>query len=414
MNMKSLSQFIKEAQSKSQAVIKATRLGLTSDGHGGLYDKNGEYVAKTDHGDLKFFNQNQRPGQDPKQDRTAANQQAVGTQTRPQAEPQSARAQAQQEPSKVKGSRREGPLTLAFGRFNPPTTGHKKLFDKVSSVAKKGEYKIYPSRSYDPKKNPLDPDTKIATMRRMFPDYGEKIVNDEDSKTIFDVLKKAYADGYKSVNIVVGSDRQAEFKKLANLYNGCDLYNFDEIEVVSAGDRDPDAEGIEGMSASKMRKAAADDDYDTFRQGVPDSFDDGAAKQFFNTVKKSMKVKKEEWSLWEIAPKLDFRNLRENYVNHKIFRVGQWVENLNTGLIGEIIRRGTNYVICLTEDKMVFKPWIKDIVEYTETKMDSMYRAPGKPNTLVGTTGYRKYVEKMPPGSEWGKQFINKYKAKKR
>ena len=127
-----------------------------------------------------------------------------------------------------------------------------------------------------------------------------------------------------------------------------------------------------------------------------------------------MKVKKEEWSLWEIAPKLDFKNLRENYVNHNIFRVGQWVENLNTGMIGEIIRRGTNYVICLTEDKMVFKPWIKDIVEYTETKMDSMYRAPGKPNTLVGTTGYRKYVEKMTPGSEWGKQFINKYKAKKR
>ena len=109
MNMKSLSQFIKEAQSKSQAVIKATRLGLTSDGHGGWYDKNGEFVAKTDHGDLQFFNQNQRPGQDPKQERTP-NQQAGGTQTKPQAEPQSARAQAQQEPSKVKGSRREGPL----------------------------------------------------------------------------------------------------------------------------------------------------------------------------------------------------------------------------------------------------------------------------------------------------------------
>ena len=88
------------------------------------------------------------------------------------------------------------------------------------------------------------------------------------------------------------------------------------------------------------------------------------------------------------------------------------VENLNTGLVGKIIRRGTSYLICVTEDNVMFKSWIKDLNEYTEVKMDSIDREPGKPNTLIGTAGYKKYAEKMSPGNEWGKQFINKYKKK--
>lgn len=123
-------------------------------------------------------------------------------------------------------------------------------------------------------------------------------------------------------------------------------------------------------------------------------------------------VKKEGWNLWEIAPKLDWKNLRENYIKENIFKIGQLVENLNTGIVGKIIRRGTSYLICVTEDNMMFKSWIKDLQEYTEVKMDSIEREPGKPNTLVGTAGYKKYVEKMSPGNQWGRQFINKYKKK--
>jgi hypothetical protein len=417
--MKSFSRFLSEA-SKSLAVMQATRLGLIGDGHGGWYDKNGEFVAKTEGGRLKFFNQNQRIGQqDPSQQRTDANQQPVATQTQP---PQQQEPEAEVED--------KGALTIAFGRFNPPTVGHEKLLDKVADVAGKGEYKIYPSRSEDPKKNPLDPDTKISYMRQMYPKHGEKIVNDAASKTIFDVLKQAHADGYSSVNIVVGSDRQVEFEKLVTKYNG-DLYDFADINVVSAGGRDPDAEGVEGMSASKLRKVAAEGDFAAFRTGVPKALDDKAARKLYMTIRKSMKVD-EGWNLWEIAPKFDWNNLRENYIQEKIYRVGEMVENLNTGLVGKIIRRGANYLICVTENNVMFKSWIRDVMEYTEKRMERKMRVSGKPNTLVGTGGYFKYAVDMTPGFEKGdktnlqpgakpysgykqtniREFINKYKKK--
>jgi len=154
----------------------------------------------------------------------------------------------------------------------------------------------------------------------------------------------------------------------------------------------------------------------------------------------------EGWSLWEIAPKLHWKNLRENYVKENIFKIGQLVENFHTGLVGRIIRRGTNHLICVTEDDIMFKSWIKDVTETTKQPMknvapkDRKYinaraknlfkkdlkgdvlsvneqkltQISGVPadQRLVGTDAYRKYVEKMVPGSEWGKQFINKYRKK--
>jgi hypothetical protein len=139
---------------------------------------------------------------------------------------------------------------------------------------------------------------------------------------------------------------------------------------------------------------------------------------------KKAKVKKEDYNLWEIAPKYDMKNLRENYIRNRIFRIGDKVQNLNTGLIGEVMRRGTNHLICISEEGYMFKSWIRDLMEYTEVKMDRMYRSPGKPNTLLGTKGYLKYAVKQTPGSTLGKEnlqkggrsfleLINKYKAKK-
>jgi hypothetical protein len=121
------------------------------------------------------------------------------------------------------------------------------------------------------------------------------------------------------------------------------------------------------------------------------------------------------------------KEMRERYILGDIFKDGEIVENINTGMIGKIIRRGTNYLICVTEDDQMFKSWITDVVEYTEVKSDEEERVPGKPNTLVGTSGYFKYAAKMTPGAlgtnkeylahgqkPYGINFINKYKVKSR
>jgi hypothetical protein len=222
-------------------------------------------------------------------------------------------------------------------------------------------------------------------------------------------MKKAHTDGYANIRIVGGSDRVGEFEKLTGTYNK-KLYDFDKIEVRSAGDRDADGEGVEGMSASKQRKYAADNDFKGFLQGVPTSMNREMAKQLFQNVRSGMKIE-EGWNLWQIAPKFDWKNLRENYINKKIFNIGEIVENVNTGLIGKIIRRGTSYLICVTEDKIMFKSWIKDVSEAVVNGTE----ISGVPadQRLVGTDAHRKYVETMVPGSSYGKHFINKYRKKK-
>ena len=430
--MKSFFHFLKEVAG-STAVQQAQRMGLVGDGHGGWYDKtSGEFVAKTEKGQLKFYNKRQKIGQqDPPQSDKERRLSQSTSQSAPQQEPVSQQSaapqQASQEPPAQEGpppvEKTKGTLTIAFGRFNPPTTGHEKLLDTVASSSDDGDYVIVPSRSQDPKKNPLDPDTKVSIMRQMYPKHSEKIVNDPGSRTIFDVLKKAHMDGYENVRIIGGSDRVKEFEKLTTNYNG-KLYQFGNVEVRSAGERDPDAEdNVTGMSASKQRKAAAEGDFKTFAKGVPSTMNQKQARELYNTLRSAMNIK-EGWNLWEIAPKFDWKNLRENYISENIFQIGSLVENLNTGLVGRIIRRGTNYLICVTEDHIMFKSWIKDVMEYTEVRMDRKMRVPKKPNTLVGTSGYLKYAAQQTPGSKVGKEnlaygqksfglnFINKYRKK--
>ena len=137
---------------------------------------------------------------------------------------------------------------------------------------------------------------KISYMKKMFPEYEENIVNDPEMKSIFNVLVTASEQGYASVNIIVGSDRQSEFENLAQKYNG-ELYDFNLIRVISAGVRDADAEGVAGMSASKMRKAVMDDDFESFRKGTPKSLDDGDTQALFNAVRQGMGAKKKKKKL---------------------------------------------------------------------------------------------------------------------
>ena len=426
--MKSFFQFLSE----STAVQQAARMGLTGVGHGGWY-KDGEFVAKTEKGVLKFYNKRQKMGQqDPaqsdKEKRLSHTTSAPAQQ--PQAEPkgaapQQAAQQAQQPvaqeddpdapaspedltPPAVKKTK--GTLTVAFGRFNPPTTGHEKLLDNVATSSDDGDYIIVPSRSQDKKKNPLDADTKVGVMRAMFPNHSEKIVNDPGNRTIFDVLKKAHNDGYAGVRIVGGADRQKEFDKLVNNYNGL-KYDFDTVEVRSAGDRDPDADDVTGMSASKQRKYAAENDFENFLKGVPTAMNKKVARELFNNIRVGMNIK-EGWNLWEIAPRFDWESLRELFVGKKIYKVGDLVENLNTGLVGRIIRRGANHLICVTEDNIMFKSWIKDVME--SKRYNNVTKISGVPASQreIGTDAHRKYVEKLVPGSDWGRQFINKYRKK--
>ena len=417
--------FITEAPRTSRAVEKARQLGFVSDGHGNWYDHEGNYRGHTEKGEL-VLSQKRGPKKpdDPRQKPAGHTPSAPAKSPKPTPGGTTGTPAAPEE-----GEEKEdkGTATVAFGRFNPPTVGHEKLMNAAKAASKGGDYQIYPSRTQDDKKNPLGPDDKIAFMRQLYPKHGERIVNDGEMKTIFNVLKKANEDGYSSINIVVGADRQAEFEKLALQYNG-ELYDFEDINVVSAGDRDPDAEGVEGMSASKLRKAAAEDDFKTWLSGMPSKVDEKLAKNIFNSVKRrvtavksaskidtSAKNLKVNEGLWEIAPKLDWSGLRENFFLKKIFNVGDLIEQLHTGLRGRIVRRGTNYLISVTEDNMMFKSWIGDVSEaYSEVKMDRKMRDADHPNTLVGTTGYLKNVEEKTPGAtvKSFKNFLNKYRKK--
>ena len=409
--MKSFFQFLTEAQ--SQASMQAKKLNLKSDGHGGWLDSRGKFVATTEDGKLKFVDK-----------KKAKSEEEAKAQPKAQAKPEEKEKKetAPETTGAKKAEAGEGgegsgetteTLTIAFGRFNPPTVGHGKLLAAAKKASAGEDMKIYPSRSQDAKKNPLDPDMKVGFMKKMFPEYEESIVNDPEMKSIFNVLTTADEDGYKNVNIIVGSDRQAEFENLATKYNG-DLYNFDNIRVISAGVRDADADGVEGMSASKMRKAVVDDDFDAFRRGTPKELDDGDTQALFDAVRAGMKVKKkkEVAEMWEIAPKFDAKGLREQYVNGLIYKIGDIVESLHTGLIGEIVRRGTNHLICVTRENYMFKSWIRDVMEYDEKSMDGRMRDSKHPNTLVGTTGYLKNAMAV-TGTTAIKNFINKNKKKK-
>ena len=188
-------------------------------------------------------------------------------------------------------------ITFTFGRFNPPTVGHEKVMDATKKAAAK-DYRVYASKTQDPKKNPLKYEQKVKWMKRMFPKHKSKIQSGGNYRTALDVAVKLHDEGFLNLTMVVGSDRVREFNTLLKKYNGVEsthgLYDFKTIKVKSAGERDPDAEGVAGMSASKMRKAAMDNDFKSFSQGLPLNFRDG--ERLFSDIKKQMPIKEfKEW-----------------------------------------------------------------------------------------------------------------------
>ena len=195
---------------------------------------------------------------------------------------------------------------FTFGRFNPPTLGHEKLVIAVANVARRegGEYFVYPSHTQDPKKNPLDQTTKVKYMKKMFSKHKENIIT-STAKNALEVASELQDKGYTNLVMVVGSDRVKDFQNLLDRYNGDEtkahgFYDFDTIKVVSAGERDPDAEGVSGMSASKMRQSAVEGDFKTFRSGIPSSLNDKDTKKMFNDIRKGMRLSVvKEGSKWK-------------------------------------------------------------------------------------------------------------------
>ena len=386
--MKKFNAFLIEAQ-RSFAAKAAEKLNLKHVGYGKYADPSGNVTHMSKDGKLvKITKQNSQ-----------GTQQNGGEET-----------------EGGEGKVDQGTISITFGRFNPPTIGHEKLLKKVAQQAKSsgGTYRIYPSRTEDPKKNPLDTGTKVRFMRQAYPDHANSIIDNEEMRTIFDVLSGLDADGYSSVNIVVGGDRVSEFNSLATKYNG-DLYTFDDIKVISAGDRDPDGEGVEGMSASKMRKAAMEGDQDSFNKGIPAAMSKKDKEAMYLTLRQSMNVKESfedfaeaSYHLYEIAPKLDPQGLREAYYDTGMFEVGTFVENVNTGITGKVVSRGSNYVIYIDEHDNIFRSWLKDLVE---TK-NSVYGFEFTPAGELGTDELAAYVRKMTPG-EFIKKINKKVKVKK-
>ena len=189
---------------------------------------------------------------------------------------------------------------ITFGRFNPPTIGHEKMIKRIAAVARKygGDAFVFASGSQDAKKNPLPYDEKIKLMTKMFPNREHKLFKYGSKKlpTVMHAASELHKDGYEELVMVVGSDRVNQFKKLLPDYNGVNgkphgFYDFQKITIESAGERDPDADGAEGMSASKMRKFVADGDYDAFAEGMPNTLNDMDKRRVYQSLRKHMRLR---------------------------------------------------------------------------------------------------------------------------
>ena len=261
----------------------------------------------------------------------------------------------------------EKTVFFTWGRMNPPTIGHEKLLTVLSRKAGNNPYFVYLSQSTDPKKNPLSYKDKIKIARKMFPRHARRIMLDNKVKVLFDLLTKLYDMGYKNVTMVVGADRIQEFDILIKKYNGKKgrhgFYNFRNINVESAGDRDPDAEGATGMSASKMRAAASKGDFTSFSQGLPKTFSNADAKNLFNTVRKGMGLKeqKEYKNHIQLNP---VSETREQYVSGNLYDIGDKVIVKESDEVGEVTHLGANYVI--VEKSGTQKRYWLDAVELLE------------------------------------------------
>jgi len=242
-------------------------------------------------------------------------------------------------------------VVFTFGRFNPPTTGHELLVKAVKKLAVGSSYVIYVSKTQDSKKNPLPVDRKIYYLNRMFPSTNF-VAADNNVRTFIEAAKQLNKK-YKDIIMVAGSDRVKEFKDLLDKYNGKD-FKFDSIQVISAGERDPDSDDATGMSATKMRDAAKKGDFNTFKRGLPTRMTKLDARRLMNEVRDGMGLGAVKESI-----KFTVDEIREKYFQGEIFNVGEIVESEDAYY--KIVKRGSNHLLLEnTEGKYVSK-WLQDV-----------------------------------------------------
>ena len=328
---------------------------------------------------------------------------------------------------------------FSFGRLNPPTIGHQKLLQKIIQTSKQmaGYACLYVSHSQDPKRNPLSAKQKVTYVKKMFPKEARQIKVKEDSsiRNAIDVATTLNGH-YENLVMVVGSDRVKDFKTLLNKYNGVEsrhgYYKYDNIQIVSAGERDPDAEGVAGMSASKMRAAAASGDYESFSLCLPHSFKDG--EKLFKDIRLGMNIKEQ---LKPFKPIIEMSNeelIREQYFQNLIYNIGDWVKDTKTGVTGEVVKRGTNYITLVQEDFTLHKVWLEDVesmekqkkklpeaVDFLKNrnlweKLQREKRLAPERDDELGTSELDKKCRKLTPGEtvkeskEKLKKFTSKFK----
>ena len=264
----------------------------------------------------------------------------------------------------------EKTVYFTFGRMNPPTIGHEKLLNSLASKAGRNPYRVYLSQTQDKNKNPLNYKDKIKTARKIFPKHARSIILNNKLRSVFEIVTNLYNEGFKNIIMVVGSDRIREFDILLRKYNGQKgkhgFYNFNSINVTSAGDRDPDAEGASGMSASKMRAAASDNDYTSFSQGLPKDVSNPEAKKLFNNVRKGMGLK--EQKVFTNTIQFDpISKEREQYISGDLFQPGDVVEDKNTNEMYSVKYLGANHVIVEDIDENTHRKWLNSIQRVEQT-----------------------------------------------
>jgi len=332
----------------------------------------------------------------------------------------------------------EKTVYFTFGRMNPPTIGHEKLLNTLATKSGNNPYRAYLSQSTDKNKNPLAYKDKVKFVRKMFPRHARSVMMNPRIKTFMDAAVALYNEGFKNVVMVVGEDRVNEFDVLLNKYNGKKMrngfYNFARINVVSAGDRDPDGDDASSASATKQRQAAKTNDFTAFGQGLPRGMSNADAKALFNAVRSGMGLKETKDFTHHV--KLDtVSETREQYVQGDLFQVGDRVVVIADDTIATVTHLGSNYVI-VEQEGLQMRKWLNavellekrqpqdpDVSKVKGTQPKPYYKGLDKDTKQARAAHFRAYANKSPaekdaapykkaPGDATAKTKPSKYTLK--
>ena len=285
---------------------------------------------------------------------------------------------------------------FVWGRMNPPTAGHEMLLDFAKQKAGNNPLRIFLTQTNDGKRNPLDYKTKIKFARKGFPKYARQIVMNPKIKLMLEAITAMYDEGFKKLVIIAGEDRVREYDVLANKYNGKKsrhgFYNFESITVLNAGQRDPDAEGVEGVSGTKLREFAKFGDFTKFAQLMPKALSNAEAKVVFNSVRQglgltAMKETTKHIQLQSVS------DIREDYIKGTLFTEGEQVVIKKTDEVVTIKTLGSNYIIVEDNNSNIKRMWL-DAVEKIEPRSEDIELMNNSVELIRNKIAREKEIEK--------------------